>query len=295
LGALVELWTSVFEAPAEVFTCEYKSFTPENRKTFVADSDGRLVGSVQLFGIPVYDEHKAPVMMGGIANVSTLPEFRSSKIATNLLKAAIEEMQAREYGWSMLLTGKHSFYEPLGWRTVHRSYLQAQIDPSALPDTQIEVVLDTGPDLIRLRSIYECSFKTPLSRIRTDLDWAIRIPERIKTKAVFMSADSYVIAREYESKVYVEEWGMPNRSVEAFLELLLAVTRWAVARGIRTLVVSAPIRAEARHAYETLFQDVESIEETEAMVRPISPDWPMSRLLSLFLLPRGRFFRMDNF
>ena len=295
LPSLLDLWTTVFDADASVFTCEYYSFRPEHRKTFVAEVDGELVSSVQLFGIPMRDEQNKAMMVGGIANVSTLPEFRGRGLAQNLLKASIAEMHSQGYGWSFLFTGRHSFYEQLGWRIMHRSYLEGVIVGADLPEKSTRVQIQAVPDLARLRALNEASFETPLSRIRGDLDWEFRIPVRIAQKAVFMSESAYAIVREDAVNAVLEEWGMPTPSIEAFEDLLVAATRWAESQKLQRLVVSAPILAEARQALESLFPTVRNVEESEAMVRPISSSWPMSRLISLFRLPDARFFRADNF
>lgn len=295
LDALLELWTTVFMAEPGVFTCEILACPPELRKTFIAEVGGKIVSSVQLFGVPVRDEWKGQVMVGAIANVATLPEFRKGGFATRLLRAATEEMKAKGYGWSFLLTGKHSFYERLGWRTIHRSYLRLRLEASVLTEVATPVKLHSNPDLLHLHALSDSSFVTPLSQIRSDLDWEFRIPERIRTKAVFMSDIAYAIVREKGQDAVLEEWGMAQPSIEQFQNLLLAVARWAIAKDMENLIVSAPILSEARQALETLFSDVKNVEESEGMVRPLSPEWPMSRLISFFALPEARFFRMDNF
>ncbi len=292
---LLGLWTKVFDAPPEVFTCEYLSVQPELRPTFVAEIDGQIVSSVQLFGIPIRDEDKLPIMIGGLANVSTLPEFRGQGLGSQLVNAAKDEMLRRQYAWGMLLTGKNSFYERLGWRTIYRSFVEARISASTVPDESISVAYYPQPDLVHVREIHEHSFKTPLSRIRGDLDWEIRIPERIKSKAVFYGENSYAIVRKVDSSAVLEEWGMLERTIEGFRELLIAATRWAVGEGLHTLVISAPLRSAGRQACEGLFMTMPNVEDTEAMVLPLNHDWTMARILSMFLLPRARFLRMDNF
>jgi len=278
-----------------VFTCEYLAFPAKDRKTFVAEVNGRLIASVQLFGVPIRDEAKRPVTIGGIANVCTLPEYRGQGIARRLMAKATVEMKSLGYPWALLLTERNSFYEQIGWRTIHRSFLQVQTDSFTGSDLVSDVVKEADPDLRRLRALSEPSFETPLSRYRTDLDWDIRIPVRIESKSVFMSDSAFVIVRTLGTQGVIEEWGMKTLTVEGFHCLLISVQAWAKSNGIKSLVISAPILAEARQALETLFLDVRNVEEIEAMVLPLAKGWQMARLISFFALPNARFFRIDNF
>lgn len=295
LGSLVELWTSVFNVPALDFTCEYESYPPEHRLTIVGEVDGRLVSSVQLFGLPLRDENLKRVVIGAIANVCTLPEYRSHGIAIRLLKKAIGEMRERGYAWSFLFTGRHSFYEQIGWRTIHRSFLEVNVRGLHFHEASNPLRYFADPDLARLRALHEGSFKTPLSRIRGDLDWRVRIPARIVSKAVFMGDTTYAIVREDGSNAILEEWGMPSPSIEEFSNILVAVSGWAQERDLHDLIVTAPIFAEARQALESHFSRIRNIDETEAMIRPLNEEWTIARLISLFSLPEARFVRLDNF
>ena len=295
LDALLELWTSVFKLDAGVFLTEFRGNPPERRKTYVAESDGKLVSSVQIFGLPIGDEWNHPIMIGAVANVSTLPEFRRRGLSTRLLEVAISDMEAAGYSWSFLFTGSNSFYERLGWRTIHRSFLKVSLEGIALSEYSKQIEYRPEPDVRKLRTLAERSFLTPLAQIRTDLDWEFKIPDRLAGKAIFMSEDVYAVAREKDSEVVIEEWGMPRPTVGDFLNLLVSVASWARSKGVSNMVISAPILPEARQAIETVFPSVKNVEDVEGMVRPLSPDWPMSRLISFFSLPNARFFRLDNF
>jgi hypothetical protein len=159
----------------------------------------------------------------------------------------------------------------------------------------MSVQFQAEPDLVRLRELSEASFVTPLSQIRADSDWESKIPYRIANKAVFVGENSYAIVRKNVDPPVLEEWGMPEPSIEQFEQLLIAVAHWVHDQGRTRIVVSAPILAEARQALETLFSHVEDVEEGEAMVLPLRDDWHTARIISLFSLPEARFFRMDNF
>jgi len=273
----------------------YFSCPPVKRTTFVIECDGKIVSSVQQFVIPVRDEQCKAVHIGAIANVSTLPDYRHRGYAAKLLAASATDMKAAGCAWSFLFTGIMPFYEKFGWRPIHRMFLAVNVPSGFSADGNSDVILQDPPDLERLRMLDEGSFVAPLSQIRGELDWKYKIPQRIQSKTVFMGEDSFAIARESDGSVYLEEWGMPEPSVIKFQHLVEAVANWAASQGTHRLVVSAPILAEARQGLETLFAQVDEVDVVDAMVRPLSSRWPMTRIISLFSLPAARFLRLDSF
>ena len=295
LQALLDLWTTVLNPDTSVFTSMYYSCPAVKRTTFVIECDGKIVSSVQQFILPVRDEQCKAIPIGAIANVSTLPEYRHQGYSSKLLAASISDMKAAGCAWSFLFTGIMPFYERLGWRPVHRTFLSVAIRSIFATDAYTDVILQDPPDLERLRMLDEGSFVAPLSQIRGDLDWKLKIPPRIPEKFVFMGEDSFAIVRESDGGAVIEEWGMPDPSVIKFQHLVEAVTNWAFEKGISRLVVAAPILSEARQALETMFSHVDEVDQMGAMVRPISSKWPLTRLISLFSLPEARFLTLDNF
>ena len=295
MDRLLDLWTSVFQAEPSAFTFKFDATPPEQRRVLIAEVDEKIVASAVLFGIPIRDDSKKNLMIGGLANVATHPDFRRKGIGGRLLDMAKAAMVEQGYDWGLLFTGTHTFYEPHGWRTIYRSYVSVHIGSLALTRHSGDIEHKPLPDLVRLRSLSDGSFRTPLSQIRSDLDWKYKIPYRIKAKAVFMGERSFAIVRDNVSTPVLEEWGMAEPSIDEFENLLVAISHWAEARGSKNLIVSAPIMAEARQAMETLFSHVVDVEEAEAMVLPLMGGWHTSQIISLFALPEARFFRMDNF
>jgi len=295
LPSLLGLWTTVLHPDPSVFTSEYESCTPDRRICFIAEADGQVVSSVQLFVLPIRDERLHSIDIGAIANVATLPDYRLKGISTALLLQAIKRMGAMKCAWSYLFTGITPYYERLGWRVIHRLFPSTPIDARHLPEAPANILLQDQPDLKLLRKMSEGSIITPLSQIRTDLDWEFKIPSRMSERSLLVGDDCFAILREADGRAKLEEWGMPRPSIDRSYNLLLAAAHWAASRGLPKLAVSAPINAEARQALESLFPNIEDIDERDAMVRPISEEWPMSRLVSFFAQPESRFLRLDNF
>lgn len=295
LPNLLELWTAVLNPDTAVFTSMYHSCPSIKRRTFVAEFEGKIVASVQLFILPVRDEMYKPVFIGAIANVSTSPDFRHKGLSTKLLNDAYEDMKAAGCAWSYLFTGIAPFYERLGWRSLHRTLLSVKLKKGMFEDVQSDVSIWPEPDVDRLHELNESSFVSPLTQIRTDLDWKTKIPPRLASKTVFMGDDSYAIVRCDENRAVLEEWAMPEASIPRFQHLIEVVSKWAGEEGKDRLLITAPIHAEARQALETLFPYIDEMDVADSMVRPVSARWPISRIMSLFLLPEAKFLTLDSF
>ncbi len=295
LQALLELWTEVLQASPDEFTSMYWSCAPVKRRTFVIECDSKIVSSAQLYILTLRDENVNAVHVGGIANVATLPEYRHRGFASKLIKAAYDDMRAAGCSWSLLYTGIPSFFEQFGWRPIHRNFLAVNVPNGQVVDSHSDIVVQNPPDLERLRMMCEASFVSPVSQIRGELDWKYKIPQRIVNKVVFTGEDSYAIVRVDDSHVTLEEWGMPVASILKFQNIIESVASWMGSQQQNRLVVTAPIMLEARQVLESMFSQVDELDELRAMVRPISRSWPMSRLVSLFSLPEARFLRLDRF
>lgn len=87
-------------------------FRPEY--TRVVKVDGNIVSLVQIIRREVR-VGCSMLIMGGIANVGTPPEYRGHGYSTAAMESAIDVMSADGMDFSMLFTGIHPFYERLGW------------------------------------------------------------------------------------------------------------------------------------------------------------------------------------
>lgn len=91
----------------------------DRNMAFVAEDDGRIVGHVQVVFRDIKMDEDTYVRNGGIANVSTLPEYRGRGIATRLLKEALGYFENAGVVISSLFTGyrgnAHRIYRRLGY------------------------------------------------------------------------------------------------------------------------------------------------------------------------------------
>ena len=84
----------------------------------VAVDKGKIVSTLRVFSRAMF-LHGEQVSVGGIGEVSTLPEYRRRGLATQLLKDAIRFMEEREIAISSL-HGSQRIYSAEGWESVQR-------------------------------------------------------------------------------------------------------------------------------------------------------------------------------
>lgn len=128
LEECLDVWDAAFEdTPREYFRKYFTGdpwFRPEyTRCAFV---EGRMVAAVQIVRREVR-VGQVTLTLGGIANVGTVPSYRSRGYSTQLLRDAIAVMEQDGFDFSMLFTGIHPFYARLGWECLPVLTLSAQI------------------------------------------------------------------------------------------------------------------------------------------------------------------------
>ena len=214
----LRLWYTVFHRVWEGFFERYFYGDVEwlPYYTQVAVLDGKLVSAVQTVKRTVACGDFC-LTMGGIANVATLPEFRGKGYNQELLRRAIEVMEADAMDFSMLGTGINDYYAKLGFSTLPRPTWEGTIreqntaplspqvwgEPSSLEADPPQSTLGqksevppriggiggltvraaTGDDLPAIRDIYAVyNAKTPIAVQRYEAywrEWAKVTPEKL--------------------------------------------------------------------------------------------------------------------
>ncbi len=289
--ALLELWTTVFNQPEEIFTGTYASVSPEKRFACLVEQDGKPVASVQVFILPIRDESGEPVPVGCIANVSTQPEFRGRQYSSAILKAVIAELEVRGAAWSYLFTGIPDFYARLGWRQMKREVVSGDVRSFASG-------LPTQSPVTALPELYaSCQAKTPFSLVRTPEEWRLKLPRRLAGKVQWVTPDqdSYALGQADDGSARIEEWGSLTESVSDYRALLEAASNWAVEQGFTRLRITSSRTVAATQAIAELFPNATYEADGCGMARPISGDWSIERLESGLSLPSACFFGLDGF
>ena len=288
---LLELWTSVFAQPNEVFTGTYASCPAENQFAYVVEKDGQLAASVQVFVLPIRGEAGEPVPVGCIANVSTRPEFRGRQYSTQILRSVIAELERRGCGWSFLFTGVPDFYARLGWKTMNG--VNVVVTPR-----EFNSQLSSHPADASFADSYKVGFSDiPLSIVRTESEWELKLPRRLVGKELWLTPDgnAYALVNHEDGDAILEEWAALDGSSDTYQTLLQAVSTAAFHSGASKLIIKAARNVAAQKAIDTLFPDLNYEPTGLGMVRPISDNWSMQRLEKMFSMPEARFSSLDGF
>lgn len=103
------------------FFARYNQLDPTFRDELciVARDGGHLVSTVQIFDRAVNLDGQA-VKMGGIGSVFTREEYRHKRVASALMRLAVETMVREGFEVSLLFADRLTFYNQFGWREVER-------------------------------------------------------------------------------------------------------------------------------------------------------------------------------
>lgn len=173
LDECLDLWGNVFKVGRDYFP-PYFYGDPWFKRVYcrVCAVDGKLVSVIQICERKVRIG-EAELVMGGIGNVATLPEYRGKGYSQRLLADCARVMNEHRIDFSVLFTGIQPFYEKALWRSVPQKYLNAEgisVEKHAHP-YKIRTS-DWDSDLPSLQAIYELFNKgRPLTTIRTDPYW----------------------------------------------------------------------------------------------------------------------------
>ena len=133
--ACIALWCTVWQgANSETYFRRYFFGDVEwlPYYTQVAVEDGEIVSAVQICKRTVpCGEYR--LVMGGIANVATLPEHRGKGYNTECMKRAIAVMEADAMDFSLLFTGINAYYARLGYCDMPRPNLAGTLRESLAP------------------------------------------------------------------------------------------------------------------------------------------------------------------
>lgn len=105
------------------FFARYNTLDPTFRDELclVARDGGRLVSTVQIFDRAVNLDGQT-VAMGGIGSVFTAREYRHKRVASELMRLAVETMVREGFEVSLLFAERLTFYNQFGWREVERKF-----------------------------------------------------------------------------------------------------------------------------------------------------------------------------
>lgn len=138
----------------------------------VARDGGALVCTVQIFDRAVnLDGHRVP--MGGIGSVFTRDDYRHKRVASALMRLAVETMEREKFEISLLFAERLTFYNQFGWREVPRKFsvLMNAAGMRTQGDYEIDV-FDNSRDLMNVVEMHRAyTGRLNVATVRDIDDW----------------------------------------------------------------------------------------------------------------------------
>jgi len=246
--ACLDVWDAAFsDTPREYFRKYFTGdpwFHPEY--TRCAFEGTRMVAAVQIVRREVR-VGQVTLTLGGIANVGTVPAYRSKGYSTQLLRDAITVMENDGFDFSMLFTGIHGFYARLGWENLPVKVMCAEIRPELPPPEggyRIRPLADA--DLEALCACYEqCNAGRSFTVVRSPAylrgwtRWEERTPQDVYVAEAAGKVVGYIVAPIGESLSVTEVGWLPPYS-ESVFALMLHVARLAAERQVTQVRLHVP-------------------------------------------------------
>jgi predicted acetyltransferase len=238
--ACLDVWDAAFsDTPREYFRKYFTGdpwFHPEY--TRCAFEGNRMVSAVQIVRREVR-VGQATLTLGGIANVGTVPAYRSKGYSSQLLRDAITVMENDGFDFSMLFTGIHGFYARLGWENLPVKVMHAEIRPELpLPEGGYRIRPLADADLEALCACYEqCNAGRSFTVVRSPAylrgwtGWEERTPPDVYVAEAAGKVVGYIVASIGESLSVTEVGWLPAYS-ECVFALMLHATRMAAERQV---------------------------------------------------------------
>jgi GNAT superfamily N-acetyltransferase len=290
----IRLWVAVWGEDAREYFRRYFYADPwyQPGACFGAWMDGRLVSCVHLCTRAV-EWRGGTLLCGGVANVATLPEYRRRGLSRALLLRVVDRMREAGCDFSLLFTGTHGHYAPLGWKQVRVPTPTIVLAPDlnapaleahpAVPDPDVVRLYAQAPrpPLLLHRGAPPGPSGTGMHYFRDWVGWRWRksraemllLPERgyvvLAPPPTAEAATASPTWRNEEPRPTLEvlEW----RAVDAAAELLLlgAAGSWALRRGVARLRLPSLPHLAAPTELEALGSVDHSLTTDYAMLRNV--------------------------
>ena len=292
---VVPLWVRVFGVEERFFTSLLEGGPSYS---FGAWKDDQWVASVHVLTRTIRGLDGTPMKVGGLANVSTLPDYRQQGHSGHLIELALAEMEADGTVWSALGTGVNDHYARYGWRTVSTPYWSGT--PVGSGESATELPL-TDERLGEMASVHgPFTSVRPMAHVRSEATWNTALRYRLDPKKVRIlgrrSGDQLVayLVHGSEDGRLVEAAAIPGFEGE-LNPLFQAAAGDFRARGLARVGYGMPSESPAFDAFTAAFGDIHPGEHRGFMVRPIAGRISWAELASILGDARGRHSELDNF
>jgi len=293
---LLPLWTTVFNTDARFFT----SLTDiDPGLSYGAWVDGKWVAAVQVLFRWIRGRDGVPVKVGGLANVSTLSDYRNQGHSGKLLKLAIKGMEDSGVVWSYLGTGVNDHYARYGWRTVSTVGWVGERLTNSDPLSALEL---TDALLIQMAGVYQEFTKTrPIAHVRSEAEWLNPLkyrldPSRATLYGTYDGAKlvAYVITSRGSERGEVQDAACLPGAEPAF-ETLLDGAIAAFPFALKKVMFGLPEDSKLFEVFSGLVSNLRPAEWKSMMARPIAERITWPNLAALLMDTSGRHCALDNF
>lgn len=287
LDECLDLWDRAFaHTPREYFEPYFYNdpcYKPEY--TRVCSVDGKLVSAVQICERRIRVGNVS-LLMGGIGNVGTDPDFRGQGHSTQLLRDSIEAMKVAGLDFSVLYTGINPFYERLGWCEIPSRFYTGRLKES-LDDTQSDRLrpCNWDEDVDAIISIYDDFNKSRSGTvIRSREYWMQWVKARSGNGSSFLIADGedgisgYIQCSYDPENIWLREIGYRPEDYATAERLINGAILDAYSKGVRLYWCHLPNEPDIDGA---VYSNAESAEERHAsggMYRIINIESMLNRL-----------------
>jgi len=248
--------------------------------TRVALVEGRVVSVVHVHDFQVYGREGRLWRMGGVGEVSTLPECRRQGYASATLKDAIGYMEEEGFDLSMLIaTGPAALYAKLGWRACPDERFTFHLGAFTVPQPtgQYQVRhIDWETDLLTLEALYDAHNRSRLGPVVRSNDYwrKLILPARKSLLGLLAVREGMAAAYLLGNTASILEVPHLQTDEEAARELVCEALRTAQERGAEKMLAQAATVPVARSiAREFPDQAVARRDYPYLMLRPISPEF----------------------
>lgn len=306
---VIELWAQTLDAPREQIVHDFRSDPEHVAHTRVAAApDGRLLAAVHYCQRQIRDASGAPRLVGGVANVASLPEVRGQGLARRLMELTIEAMRADGCRWSLLFTDVNGFYERLGWRTYTTRYREGWLAPPAPTDRySVRAVAPEELDHLwaDLEGIYnEFNAVRPLTTLRDRRYWREVLGPRLRQPSaqIYLAEPAaggapcgYIVTHHHPDSLVVSELGALNDHAAAAPALLAAARAAAHERGAKVGRVYLPHEPLIDTAVAGHFSTMSEGRYEMLMGRPLAADCDDTEIAAIFGAPGAIAWPADDF
>ncbi len=276
LNECLDLWGNVFTVGRDYFV-PYFHGDPWFRRAYtrVAVADGKIVSAIQVCERRVR-VGEAEIIMGGIGNVATYPDYRGRGYSQCLLWDCARVMHDHRIDFSVLFTGIMPFYEKALWRSIPQRMFIGK--PKAdIPSADRRYTIrpwDREKDMPAVQRIYErFNAGRPLTTVRTPEYWNGYVMSRFGNPDCTFVAEfggevvGYMYMTRDAENCWVHEIGyLPEHKACAGV-LLLAAAGLAREAGSKHIRGNLPQEPEIMDAVAQIADDLEPVEPMGGMFR----------------------------